>query len=162
MLPAGLNRVAFAFFNILPSDSSLDRCRICRKPLAHWCVPSLLPYHYFLNSYTQISRFMSFIYAQDGLIVVIALIILFFIALGVFNIDVTQSLTTFYSLGLAAGFIFKNTAQVLFDSIIFLFVTHAFDSGDRIVLSTLLGRENSRSIYENRDGARLTSATTDS
>ncbi|KAH7888056.1 Mechanosensitive ion channel-domain-containing protein [Phlebopus sp. FC_14] len=60
-----------------------------------------------------------------------ALVILFFISLSVFGLNVTQSLTSVYSLGLAASFIFKNSASNAFDAIVFLFVTHPFDTGDR-------------------------------
>jgi len=40
-------------------------------------------------------------------------------------------LTSVYTLGIAASFIFKNAASSAFDAIVFLFVTHPFDTGDR-------------------------------
>jgi small-conductance mechanosensitive channel len=43
-------------------------------------------------------------------------------------------LTTAYTLVIAISFIFKSAAQNLFDSVIFLFATHPFDTGDRIFL----------------------------
>ncbi|KIJ56591.1 hypothetical protein M422DRAFT_149686 [Sphaerobolus stellatus SS14] len=62
----------------------------------------------------------------------IALIILFFISLSVFNIGIGSSLTSFYTIGIAASFIFKNSASNAFDAVMFIFVTHPFDTGDRV------------------------------
>ncbi|KAG2345149.1 hypothetical protein BDR05DRAFT_909272 [Suillus weaverae] len=67
----------------------------------------------------------------DQILLLFALVILFFISLSIFGVNVTQSLTSVYSLGLAASFIFKNSASNVFDAIMFLFVTHPFDTGDR-------------------------------
>ncbi|KAG6833603.1 hypothetical protein H0H87_004230 [Tephrocybe sp. NHM501043] len=67
----------------------------------------------------------------DQILLLFAMIILFFISLSVFGVDVGSSLTSVYSLGIAASFIFKNSASSAFDSIMFLFVTHPYDTGDR-------------------------------
>lgn len=56
------------------------------------------------------------------------------IAFAVFNVDIYSNLTTAYTIAIAASFIFKSAAQNIFDSVIFLFATHPFDSGDRIFL----------------------------
>jgi small-conductance mechanosensitive channel len=50
-------------------------------------------------------------------------VILFFISLSVFGVDIGNSLTSVYSIGIAASFIFKNSASSAFDAIMFLFVT---------------------------------------
>ncbi|TFK43314.1 Mechanosensitive ion channel-domain-containing protein [Crucibulum laeve] len=60
-----------------------------------------------------------------------AAVILFFISLSVFGVEVGDSLTSVYSIGIAASFIFKNAASSAFDAIMFLFVTHPYDTGDR-------------------------------
>ena len=59
----------------------------------------------------------------DRILLIFALVILFFISLSVFGVDVTKSLTSVYSIGIAASFIFKNAASNAFDAIMFLFVT---------------------------------------
>ena len=59
----------------------------------------------------------------DRILLFFALIILFFISLSVFGVDVGSSLTSVYSIGIAASFIFKNAASSAFDAIMFLFVT---------------------------------------
>lgn len=68
----------------------------------------------------------------DGIFFVVALVIIMFEAFAIFNVDIGKTLTTFYSLAIAFAFVFKESASNVFDSIIFLFVTHPFDTGDRI------------------------------
>ena len=59
----------------------------------------------------------------DRILLFFALAILFFISLSVFGVDVGSSLTSVYSIGIAASFIFRNAASSAFDAIMFLFVT---------------------------------------
>ncbi|KDQ12033.1 hypothetical protein BOTBODRAFT_34893 [Botryobasidium botryosum FD-172 SS1] len=70
----------------------------------------------------------------DRLLLVLAMTILFFISLSVFRVAVGTSLSSVYLIGIAASFIFKNSASSAFDSIIFLFVSHPFDTGDRVFI----------------------------
>ncbi|KAL5527555.1 hypothetical protein ACEPAG_6356 [Sanghuangporus baumii] len=71
------------------------------------------------------------LHSLDNVMLFAALVILFFISLSVFRVNVGTSLSSVYSLGIAASFIFKNTAKNMFDAIMFLFVTHPYDTGDR-------------------------------
>ena len=59
----------------------------------------------------------------DRILLFFALAILFFISLSVFGVDVTSSLSSVYTIGIAASFIFKSAASSAFDAIMFLFVT---------------------------------------
>ena len=52
-----------------------------------------------------------------------ALVILFFISLSVFGVSIGDSLSSVYTLCIAASFIFKNSASNAFDAIMFLFVS---------------------------------------
>lgn len=63
------------------------------------------------------------LHTLDRILLVFALIVLFFISLSVFNVNVTQSLSSVYTIGIAASFFFKNAASNAFDAIMFLFVT---------------------------------------
>ncbi|KAH9482890.1 Mechanosensitive ion channel protein Msy1 [Psilocybe cubensis] len=74
----------------------------------------------------------------NRILLILAGIVLFFIALSVFNVNVGESLSSVYTLGIAASFIFKNAASSAFDSIMLLFVTHPYDTGDRVII----GQEN--------------------
>ena len=59
----------------------------------------------------------------DNVLLGFAMIVLFFISISIFNVNVGNSLTSVYSLGIALSFIFKNSASSAFDAIMFLFVT---------------------------------------
>ena len=59
----------------------------------------------------------------DRILLFFALVVLFFISLSVFGVEVGSSLSSVYSIGIAASFIFKNAASSAFDAIMFLFVT---------------------------------------
>ncbi len=59
----------------------------------------------------------------DHILLFFALVVLFFISLSVFGVDVGDSLTSVYTIGIAASFIFKGAAADAFDAIMFLFVT---------------------------------------
>ena len=59
----------------------------------------------------------------DQIMQFFAFVILFFISLSVFGVNITDSLTSVYTIGIAASFIFKNAASNAFDAIMFLFVT---------------------------------------
>ena len=63
------------------------------------------------------------LHSLDRILLFFAAVVLFFIALPVFNVDVGDSLTSVYTIGIAASFIFKNAASNAFDAIMFLFVT---------------------------------------
>ena len=96
----------------------------------------------------------------DRILIVLSLVVLLVISLSVFNLDITSSITSFYTIGIALSFIFKQAASNMFDSIIFLFVTHPYDTGDRIfvgaetlivkkmgLMSTLFTRWDGTEIY---------------
>ena len=59
----------------------------------------------------------------DNILLFFAGVILFFISLSVFEVNVDESLTSIYSLFIAASFFFQHAASSAFDSIMFLFVT---------------------------------------
>lgn len=74
----------------------------------------------------------------DVIMLVLAVFVWIIVVLAVFGVNVSTQLTPLWSAFIAASFIFGNSAKDAFESIIFVFVTHPFDAGDRI----LLGSEN--------------------
>ena len=58
----------------------------------------------------------------DRILMFFAVVVVFFISLSVFGVQISASLTSIYSLGIAASFLFKNSASSAFDAIMFLFV----------------------------------------
>ncbi|KDQ64972.1 hypothetical protein JAAARDRAFT_52890 [Jaapia argillacea MUCL 33604] len=67
----------------------------------------------------------------DQMLLVAAFVVLFFVSLSIFRVNYVKSLTSLYSLFIAASFIFKSSASGAFDAVMFIFVTHPFDTGDR-------------------------------
>lgn len=61
----------------------------------------------------------------------LALFIVFFL---IFGVETSKLLVFFSSVFLPSVFMFGNSARVTFESLIFLFVTHPYDVGDRIVV----------------------------
>ena len=72
----------------------------------------------------------------DRILLVFAFIILGFISLSVFGVEVGDSLSSMYTIGIAASFIFKSSASSAFDAIMFLFVTQCVPVGDLFDLTT--------------------------
>ncbi|KAF9055376.1 hypothetical protein BDZ89DRAFT_18077 [Hymenopellis radicata] len=67
----------------------------------------------------------------DQIFSLFAMAVLLLISLRVFAVDVGHGLMNLYSIAIAASFVFKGSAAKAFDAIMFLFVTHPFDTGDR-------------------------------
>ncbi|CED83793.1 Predicted mechanosensitive ion channel [Phaffia rhodozyma] len=63
-------------------------------------------------------------------------IILFFVSLSIFGVNIGTQLTSLYTIMIGLSFIFKSAASNAFDAVIFLFVTHPFDTGDRVFIGT--------------------------
>lgn len=74
----------------------------------------------------------------DVILMVITLCIWAIAVMAVFGVNVGTQLMPLWSAFIAASFIFGNSAKDAFESIIFIFVTHPFDTGDRI----FIGEEN--------------------
>ncbi|OAV99069.1 hypothetical protein PTTG_02396 [Puccinia triticina 1-1 BBBD Race 1] len=70
----------------------------------------------------------------DRIMMAMAGIVFVFIALSIVGIDYSKALTSVYTVGIAAAFIFKETAGNVFDAIIMVFCTHPYDTGDRVIM----------------------------
>ncbi|KAI9492244.1 hypothetical protein BDB00DRAFT_873512 [Zychaea mexicana] len=74
----------------------------------------------------------------DIILLVIFVAIWVIIVCASFGVDVGTQLMPLWSAFIAASFVFGNSAKDAFESIIFVFVTHPFDAGDRV----FIGEEN--------------------
>lgn len=63
------------------------------------------------------------------------LFLLLFVWLSILNVDVTNFFLTFSSFLLAFTFIFGNSMKEIYESVVFLFVTHPFDVQDRVIIN---------------------------
>ncbi|KAI8575355.1 hypothetical protein K450DRAFT_262205 [Umbelopsis ramanniana AG] len=72
----------------------------------------------------------------DVILLTIAAIIWAVIVCASFGINVGTSLMPLWTMFVAVSFIFGNSAKDMFESIIFIFVTHPYDIGDRVFIGT--------------------------
>lgn len=63
------------------------------------------------------------------------------------QVDVTHLWTAVAAAIVAFSFIFKNAIATMFDSVIFLFVVHAFDVGDGILINGDLHKVGPLSVF---------------
>lgn len=71
----------------------------------------------------------------DAVLLCIALVIIIFLCLLIFNRSNTlASLVPLATVVLGFSFVFGNSAQTLFESLIFIFSTHVFDVGDLVMI----------------------------
>ncbi|EIN06056.1 hypothetical protein PUNSTDRAFT_136850 [Punctularia strigosozonata HHB-11173 SS5] len=71
----------------------------------------------------------------DAVLIACALVLLLFIYLLIFNRkDTLSSLVPIATIVLGFSFIFGHSAQILFESLIFIFSTHVFDVGDLVFI----------------------------
>ncbi|KAL1717219.1 Mechanosensitive ion channel-domain-containing protein [Schizophyllum commune] len=71
----------------------------------------------------------------DAVCICVALVFIIFICLLIFNRSNTvASLVPLATIILGFSFVFGNSAQTLFESLIFIFATHVFDVGDLVMI----------------------------
>ncbi|KAL1747916.1 Mechanosensitive ion channel-domain-containing protein [Schizophyllum fasciatum] len=71
----------------------------------------------------------------DAVCVCVALVLVIFVCLLIFNRSNTvASLVPLATIILGFSFVFGNSAQTLFESLIFIFATHVFDVGDLVMI----------------------------
>ncbi|KAI9342433.1 hypothetical protein BD770DRAFT_329768, partial [Pilaira anomala] len=95
----------------------------------------------------------------DLLLLIIFVCIWIIVSLAIFGINVSTQLTPLWSAFIAASFIFGNSAKDTFECILFVFVTHPFDSGDRVLIETnnwvVVSVGITVSTFKNLDGSVL-------
>ena len=73
----------------------------------------------------------------DDLFKVFMYIIILFVCLGIFNVDTTKFMAAAISLWLGIVFAIGGTIKNLVESIIFLFITHPYDVGDKVEVNNV-------------------------
>lgn len=64
----------------------------------------------------------------------LVLLVLIFIWLGILGVSLTTYLLTYSSIIIASLVIFGNSARNVFEGVIFQFVLHPFDQGDKVTI----------------------------
>jgi hypothetical protein len=96
----------------------------------------------------------------DRILLCIAAIILLFVGLAIFNIEVGSSLTTFYSLAIAGAFIFKGALPNLADALQLL-LDHGLLRGSEALMSSAASSSPPRQRRAARRGRALTRTVND-
>lgn len=68
----------------------------------------------------------------DRLMLIVAVLLGFALAMPFFDVGLGKAWATFGVISTAFGFMFQNAGKICFESLIFVFVEHAFDVGDRV------------------------------
>jgi small-conductance mechanosensitive channel len=71
----------------------------------------------------------------DSLLVVLVGIICFFICVNILRVDIAEFMSAFIALWVGIVFAVGGTVKNLLESCIFLFATHPYDIGDKVVIS---------------------------
>lgn len=70
----------------------------------------------------------------DRLMLIVALLLGLALAMPFFDVGLGKAWATFGVISTAFGFMFQNAGKICFESLIFVFVEHAFDVGDRVTV----------------------------
>ncbi|KAG0248123.1 hypothetical protein BG011_000453 [Mortierella polycephala] len=68
----------------------------------------------------------------DVIFLAIMIVIWLLIILSIFGKDVVKNMLSIGSFLIALSFVFGNSLKILFENIVFLFITHPYDSGDLV------------------------------
>ncbi|KAF9579691.1 hypothetical protein BGW38_003947 [Lunasporangiospora selenospora] len=70
----------------------------------------------------------------DIIFLTVVAVVWLLIVLSIFGKNVVQNMLSIGSFLLALSFVFGNSLKILFENIVFLFITHPYDSGDLVVI----------------------------
>ncbi|KAL0088603.1 Mechanosensitive ion channel-domain-containing protein [Phycomyces blakesleeanus] len=100
----------------------------------------------------------------DAMLFIVSSIATIFVCLAVFQVDIWQSLVPLGSFLLALTFVFGNTCKTIFESVLFLFVTHPYDAGDYVIIDTQILLVHNMglmgTVFIRADGQKIYAPTT--
>ncbi|KAK7411883.1 hypothetical protein VNO78_03326 [Psophocarpus tetragonolobus] len=118
--------------NVLPLfEGAVEIGRIKRKSLKNWLVKVYLERRSLVHSLNDTKTAVNDLNMLVSAIVIILIIVVWLLMMGFLT---TQVLVFISSQLLLVVFMFGNTAKTVFEAIIFVFVMHPFDVGDRCVI----------------------------
>ncbi|XP_058723224.1 mechanosensitive ion channel protein 10-like [Vicia villosa] len=118
--------------NLLPLfEGAVETGRIKRKSLKNWLVKVYLERQSLVHSLNDAKTAVDELNNIASAIVLVLAIIVLLLVMGFLT---TQVLVFISSQLLLVAFVFGNTAKTVFEAIIFVFVMHPFDVGDRCVI----------------------------
>ncbi|KAL1326052.1 hypothetical protein HN51_036085 [Arachis hypogaea] len=118
--------------NLLPLfEGAVATGRIKRKSLKNWLVKVYQERQSLVHSLNDTKTAVDDLNLLASVLIIIVIIIVWLLIMGFLTTHVLLFIT---SQLLLAAFIFGNSAKTVFEAIIFVFVRHPFDVGDRCVI----------------------------
>ncbi|KAL5728635.1 hypothetical protein ACHQM5_001699 [Ranunculus cassubicifolius] len=119
--------------NVLPLfEGASDIKKIKRSALKHWVVKV---YHDRKSLAHSLNDTKTAVQQLNNILSAVVIVVVIILSLVITGVATVQVFVFISSQMLVAAFIFGNTAKTIFESIIFVFVMHPFDVGDRCVIN---------------------------
>ncbi|MBA0727798.1 hypothetical protein Golax_000754, partial [Gossypium laxum] len=112
-------------------EGALETGKISKSSFRNWVVHAYVERKALAHSLNDTKTAVQQLHRLASAIVVVIIIVVSLLVMGVATIKVVFVVT---SQLLIVGFMFQNTCKTIFESIIFVFVMHPFDVGDRCVI----------------------------
>ncbi|KAH7365103.1 hypothetical protein KP509_18G009100 [Ceratopteris richardii] len=116
---------AFSLFEVTESGE------ITKKSLTKWVVGAYKERRALALTLNDNKTVVAKLHKVLDTVLMLTLLIVFFL---IFGVETSKLLVFFSSVFIPSVFVFGNSARTTFESLIFLFVTHPFDVGDRVVV----------------------------
>ncbi|GJJ76267.1 hypothetical protein EMPS_08626 [Entomortierella parvispora] len=117
---------AQAAFNIFDKDGNGDISKSEMKEKIFYVYKERKDLHTSLRDLSQA------VGKLDVIFLTIVAVIWLLIVLSIFGKDVVKNMLSIGSFLVALSFVFGNSLKILFENIVFLFITHPYDSGDLV------------------------------
>ncbi|XP_022718669.1 mechanosensitive ion channel protein 10-like [Durio zibethinus] len=112
-------------------EGALETGKISKSSFRNWVVHAYVERKALAHSLNDTKTAVQQLHRLASAIVIVIIIVVSLLVMGVATIKVVFVVT---SQLLLVGFMFQNTCKTIFESIIFVFVMHPFDVGDRCVI----------------------------
>ncbi|XP_059275533.1 mechanosensitive ion channel protein 10-like [Lycium ferocissimum] len=112
-------------------EGAVETGRITKSAFRNWVVRAYYERKYLAHSLDDTKTAVQQLHKLASGIVIFVILVISLLVMGLLS---TQILALLLSQLVLLGFAFQNTCKTIFESIIFVFVVHPFDIGDRCVI----------------------------
>ncbi|XP_022155706.1 mechanosensitive ion channel protein 10-like [Momordica charantia] len=112
-------------------EGAIETGKISKSAFRNWVVHAYIERKALAHSLNDTKTAVQQLHKLASAVIIVVIIVISLLVLGVATTKVIVVVT---SQLLLVGFMFQNTCKTIFESIIFVFVMHPFDVGDRCVI----------------------------
>ncbi|KAJ4728412.1 Mechanosensitive ion channel protein [Melia azedarach] len=112
-------------------EGAIESGRITKASFRNWVVRAYFERKALAHSLNDTKTAVQQLHKLASAVVIVIIIV---VSLLVMKVATTQVIFFFLTQLVLVGFMFQNTCKMIFESIIFIFVMHPFDIGDRCVI----------------------------